>query len=285
MSGRPRPGGVPTWLLVVGVVLALGGSAWLFAAERGADDGDSTNVEAPSDGDDRRDDSNDVLVLPDPEDAATDDADDEADADDSADDETDRSALVANLRGRRVALAAASASAPGSKMRIVRIGSLRLPCAALADDGRAANEGAFIDELRSRLDDAGAVVVRADEPAACLDVRARRMRDADLALVVAAGSGDEAHVFAGQPTLGTNNERQSTALAQELAASLELDGVANARRTDAVRRRVLRTGALDIAGGSAVALLELPADQLGGDSAAAIVEALALVLSRADVGS
>ncbi len=309
---------VPTWLLALLVVGALGGAGWLFWSERGADD---ASRDAPAE--EASDESNDVLSLPD-EDAADDDGSgrrgdagrdrlgdrdgdgiaDDPDADDARD---DLPAAFASLRGRRVALVPAAASGSGDVTRLVQVGDLRVPCATPGAAGVLEQEVAALGASSELLARAGATrtgsaaastsgatdaasatgAARADDLGAtsCVDARVRSFDDADVAVVLRVDPKATApRVLAGRPS-ARGTDADSATLAAEVAAALDVD--ATTATSAATRSLLARAGAIDAADGAAVVLIELPASRVADDArrdaaATDLVGALAAFLSRAD---
>lgn len=262
-------------VLGVLVVLALGGAAWLFVA--GDDDSRTQNSPKSTRGAADDDTAEGVLSLPkgeDPTDArrrgdeGRDRVDPEADSmsDATPDDEDSPAeqlpAVLANLKGETIALGVASAATPGDAARKVKVGDIRVPCGGGADPARARIELDLVDRLTRVLERAGATVVRTDSPAACVDVRARRAHDADLAVIVRHGSTDTARVMSGRATRTATDASAATSRSMQLAGEIAATAFDAARysspKTAADRRALNQSGALDVLGGGAMAYVELP---------------------------
>lgn len=302
MSGGGRGGPrLPTWLLVAFVAGCIGGAAWLFLAGGidGGDGGDRAKESAAEVDPDRPE---GVLVVPDddeptderrrgeqgreridPEDAV-------APAEGPREDDDARlpelPAVLGALRGRSVALLAASAPGDGDIDRTVSIAGVDAPCAALADAARAQVERELLDRVAGLLDRAGAGVVRADAPDACVDARVRRAQQADLVLALRAGTADD-EVVAGRPAAARAAvPASSAAFARELAART---GASDASRTGGAAQRSLESATTVGARRPPTALLDLDlrgatADELD-ELALELATALAVTSSRADVDS
>jgi hypothetical protein len=298
---------VPTWLLALVVIAALGGSAWLFWGDLTADDAGPATKQAPTK---TTDESADELSLPD-DDAPTDERrrgdegrdrlDSDADAsssdeDGSADDSDEDDALPddlpttwSSLRGRRIALTAASSDGTGDRARLVRVQGLKVPCATPTSRDALEVELALAAVTADRLDTAKASVAgtREDEfnSETCVDARVKAFGDADVALVYrVVPEGDTPRVLVGRAT-GTP-DASSTTLAAEIAAALDLDAVTPSKSA-ATRTLLANTGAIDAPDGASVVLVELPATRLTEEGALAtivddVVGAVAAHLARAD---
>jgi hypothetical protein len=279
--GGPR---LPTWLLVAFVAGCIGGAAWLFLAGGidGGDGGDRAKESAAEVDPDRPE---GVLVVPDddeptderrrgeqgreridPEDAV-------APAEGPREDDDARlpelPAVLGALRGRSVALLAASAPGDGDIDRTVSIAGVDAPCAALADAARAQVERELLDRVAGLLDRAGAGVVRADAPDACVDARVRRAQQADLVLALRAGTADD-EVVAGRPAAARTGASDASRTGGAAQRSLESATTVGARRPPTALLD------LDLRGATADELDELALE---------LATALAVTSSRADVDS
>lgn len=261
------------------VLLALGGATWLFATgdEDAPDQSAQQAPAATTPADDRID---GVLSLPsdttakptdsrrrgtqgrdriDPESAVT--SPDAPTDDDEPDDA--RPAVLANLKGQTIALGAASSPTPGSPTRLVQVGELKVPCGGGADPSRATVELDLIARLDKVLTDAGARVTLVDDPAACVDVRARRAKAADMTIIVRHGDSAAARVFPGRATRVSTKVAPATAptarLTNEIAIAAFGLKAATAARNASDRLVLNQAGAFDLTGGSAMTLVELPA--------------------------
>jgi hypothetical protein len=290
---------MPTPLLVVFVLLCLGGAAWLFTSElrNGPSQDAEPATEAAPEAGDGREQAEGVLSLPRREGATDerrrgDDGRERIDPDGTLrpDGQQPRRAELprelANLHEREVALLVASGPGAGAADRRVPIGGLQVRCAGAADPARAPDERDLLDRVAGVLERAGARVIRAEQPAACIDARVRRLHAADLALVLRVDPGD-ARVFTGRPAGGaTTTDPRSRALATEIAAALNVASVSGLGRP-ADRDLVTEAGAIDLPGGAAVALVRV--DARGRDTAARdalaleLATALGVAASRADV--
>lgn len=300
---------MPTWVIALVVVAALGGSAWLFLRSPSSDAPTDTTTTQPRE--EAADESADVLSLPDDEeptderrrgeegrdrlDADVDDG--AAGSDDHTTDGTDGTktgagrlpAAYASLRERRIALLAASSEGTGDASRLVRVQGLRVPCATPGPRNALALELAGLALLSERLSAANATVIgtRSDRfgAATCVDARVATLKDADVALVLrVAPSSEQPRVIVGRPT--GSPDTSSTALAAEVAASLDLAAVTPSRAA-ATRTLLANTGAIDSPKGASVVLVELPATALVEAGSLEIivddlVGAIAAHLSRAD---
>lgn len=299
---RPR---VPLWLLAAIVAACLATAAWLFWADSRLEDGTARDAQATEE----RELAEGVLEVPE-EDDDTDGGptgadrrseegrerlDDDAiedgetraeDLDDATGTDEPLPAILEHLAGRTIVLAAASANAQGDEDRLVRVGNLRVPCAAAADADRIGAELALIRRLRRVLDRAGARVVLVtaeDGSAGCVDARVRRLEQGDLALVVRVG-GDATLVYAARPTKATDpaSRRASNAFAAELAGVLGLERPGSSASRHAASM-LARAGAIDLDGGAAVAFVEPVAtsDDAADARALDLARAMALTLVRA----
>jgi hypothetical protein len=289
---------MPTPLLVVFVLLCLGGAAWLFTSElRNTASQDAEPATEEPQGGGERERAEGVLSLPRREGATDerrrgDDGRERIDPDATIRPGADQPRrpelprVLASVRGREVALLVASVPGSGEADRRVPIGGLQVRCAGAADPARESDERDLLDRVARVLERAGARVLRAERPAACIDARVRRLHAADLAVVLRADPGDR-RVFAGRPAGGaTDADPRSRALARELAAALDVESVSGLGRA-ADRDLVTEVGAIDLPGGAAVALVMV--DARGRDAAARdalaleIATALGVAASRADV--
>lgn len=287
-AGEPR---IPTWLLVTGVVLLLGAAGWLFVTgenDSRSDDDPATTTTATTSTE--ASDQNE-LQLPDPSDLETGDGSSAAASSANGDSSsaTSSPASLAALRGMRIALAGSASAAPSrASDSTVPVGTLRMPCAAEADESRAALEAALLAALTRALEQAGATVVHADDPAACVDVRARRLQGTDIGLVVEAADESGILAYAGRPARGAQPAPQSTVLARELATSIGSDA-STPTATRALRTHMERVGAIDLAGGAPLAYLSIPLvtmDRAARDElVAALVTGTARFAVRADSGT
>ncbi len=286
---------MPTWALALVVGASLVGSAWLFLADRSDDsaqDAASTST--------KEDRAESVLSLPKGGDEPTDerrrgaegrkrlDADPTTttNADGDATTDTGLPPSFASLKGRRVALAAASSEGNGDVARLMRIGSLRVPCAT--PGSTVGTELAIATAMSELLSRAGATTVGNDDDAfsrtQCVDRRVRAFGDADAAVVVRVVDGTVPRVLVGRPS-GTP-DGDSISLAAEMAAALDLPAVTPARSAE-LRSLLANSGAIDAADGAAVVLIELPETSISDDgSRRSLVEdlvgAIAAFVARAD---
>jgi hypothetical protein len=266
-------------VLGVLVMLALGGSIWLFAAgDDDSDSGTSPTTPASETGDDDR--SNGVLSLPadkgdgeDPTDSRRrgDEGRDRIDPDEAVEPSDDTGsgtdpdelpAVLARLEGRTIAIGAASSQTPGDPARKVKVGRIKVPCGGGTDAARTRVEVDLIDRIATVLERAGATVVRTDAPAACVDARAKRAQRADMAIIVRHGDADSARVLPGRATKTTAKATPPTPgslrLADEIAVAAFKLKSSTPATTTADRRMLDRAGAFDLPGGGVVALVELP---------------------------
>lgn len=300
----PRGGGPRGWLLALLVLGALVAAAWLFWSEARDEDRQRAETAAPEE----RELAEGVLDVPDPDeqdddrrrgeegrsrlDAGT--RRDRPTGDDgaSSDDDGDASAeplpaVFANLRGRRVSLAPASARGGGDPRRVVKAGGVRVACARRYDADRLAHELAVLERLAQMLDRAGAEVVLLGAEggdAGCVDVRVGELHDSELALVARAGAVRRPHALPGRPGRGIDakSRRESVAFAAELAAALGA-GEPVRRTTPALDRLLAESAAIDRPGGAATAMVDLPPPERRelDDVATALGRAIAITASKA----
>lgn len=297
---------MPTWALALVVVAALGGSAWLFWGDLTSDTADDTSTRPKQE--QPVDESADELSLPDEQEPTDErrrgeegrdrlDSDVKDDATDSGDDPatdadrlpSDLPAAYASLRGRRIALFAASSEGTGDVARLVRIQGLRVPCATPGPKDALTVELAMATLMSERLDAARATVVgtRADRfgAATCVDARVSTFDDADVALVLrVTPDAETSRVIVGRSTGAA--DAGSTTLAAEIAAALDLGAVTPAKAAS-TRTLLANTGAIDSPGGASVVLVEIAAAALVEDGSLEVlvddvVGAVAAHLARAD---
>lgn len=296
---RPRRP-IPSWLLAVPVVAALGGAGWLFLA------GDDDRREGRQTDTTPREQADDVLSVPEPDEDATspgrredrgrerldegrgDDGDastddEPADEDDTGEDDEVREVL----RGRRITFSAASVSAAGDRDRLVGAGGLRIPCASMANAAQLELEQELLERLRERFAASGAVVRTLPDTSggSCVDVRMRVLERAEFAIVVRAGDVREPRVLAARPAAGVTaaGTADSVALARELATAL---GIGEAETASSATESLLaRVAAVDLRGGAAVAFVDLRRNDLAVEAtldrtATQVVDALAVLAAR-----
>jgi hypothetical protein len=294
-SGPQRPR-VPTWALVLLVLAALGGAAWLFVADAvdpgsGGDSGAETSTV---------DESDDVLSLPNDDEPTDgrrrgeegrdrlDDEDERGSGEgDAGDLDPDLPSAYASLRDRSVAVTVASAAGSGNADRLVRIGALRVPCAGLADAEALAAEQGVAAAAHDLLGRSGAELAGDPEAdaATCTNARAKVVDGAEFAVVLRVDPKARApRVFAGRPTAAADED--TVILAAELAATLGVDEV-TPTTSRAARTLVTNAGAIDSPGGARVVLVELPASRVVNEAARQAVardlaDAIAAVAARAD---
>lgn len=304
MSRGRFPGGwqLPTWLLSALAIGALGGAGWLFlAGNDGASEAPPTNERSEPQANALDNDDEQVegeLVLPENSGEPTDerrrgdtgrntagDDDDSKDESENSDAEPDADAtppVFANLAGRRIALAPASAAAVGRRTRLVRVGVLRVPCSAPRDADALAIELAVLDRVTKVLRNAEATVIRVDDQrrgVPCVDQRVSRAEAADFAVTIRSNVQGRGRALPGRSDAGgaVRPTQGSLTLAGDLAGALEL-AAPTLRLSTRDRTLLGEIGVIDRPKGADVALLEIGA--LDETVSSATLDSLATDIAR-----
>jgi hypothetical protein len=290
---RPRPRAT-TIALVAVTVLALGGATWLFL--RGDEPAPKKTSTKSSKDEPAIDQADPVLSLPDDEDP-TDTRRRGEDGRDRIEDKPEDEAaastpeLPAELRavkGATVALQPAASDEQDPDRRVAVGGGEKVPCAHESSAPAASLESDVTARVAMLLERAGATVALGTT-AGCADTRAKRLDDADVAVVVVVDDRGRVMTWPGRPAadLDDASSRASRRLAAELATALDAGPTRLPTGTpgwDVVGR----TGAVDLPGGAAVALVELDAAALADEPARdalalALATGIARAAARADV--